>query len=189
LPVLAQDRDPADSRASFRHREALGTRFKVDSELVDIANAVAQKLMARKETIAVAESSAGGLISAALLSVPGASAYYLGGGVIYTRRAFKGLFQLDREAVGDLQSSTEPYAAFLAKTIREKLRADWGVSETGAAGPSGNIYGDPAGHSCVGVAGPLSQTRKILTGYADRAANMTAFAVASLTLLRDALDA
>ena len=161
----------------------------MDPELVEVANAVAQKLIARKETVAVAESSAGGLISAALLSVPGASAYYLGGGVIYTRRAFKGLFQLDREAVGELQSSTEPYAAFLAKTIREKLRADWGVSETGAAGPSGNIYGDPAGHTCVGVAGPFSQTRKILTGSADRAANMIAFAVASLTLLKDALDA
>ena len=161
----------------------------MDADLIEIANAVAKKLIARKETVAVAESSAGGLISAALLSVPGASAYYLGGGVIYTRRAFKGLFQLDREAVGDLQSSTEPYAAFLSKTIREKLRADWGVSETGAAGPNGNIYGDPAGHSCVGVAGPLSQTRKILTGAADRAANMTAFAIGALTLLKDALDA
>ena len=161
----------------------------MDPDLIDVANAVAQTQMARKETVAVAESSAGGLISAAVLSVPGASAYYLGGGVIYTRRAFKGLFQLDREAVGDLQSSTEPYAAFLAKTIREKLRADWGMSETGAAGPNGDIYGDPAGHTCVAVAGPLSQTRRILTGSADRAANMSAFAIASLTLLKDALDA
>lgn len=160
----------------------------MDPELIALAQVVADRLIARKATVAVAESSAGGLISAALLSVPGASAYYLGGGVIYTRRAFKGLFQLDRDAVGDLQSSTEPYAAFLAKTIREKLRADWGVSETGAAGPSGNIYGDPAGHTCVGVDGPLSQTRKILTGSADRAANMTAFAIAALTLLSDALD-
>lgn len=161
----------------------------MDLELVEVAHAVAQRLMARKETVAVAESSAGGLISAALLSVPGASAYYLGGGVIYTRRAFKGLFQLDRSAVGDLTSSTEPYAAFLAKTIREKLRADWGVSETGAAGPGGNVYGDPAGHSCVGVDGALSQTRRLLTGSGDRAGNMTAFAAAALSLLKEALDA
>lgn len=160
----------------------------MDEALTRTAAEIAERLIARKETVAVAESSAGGLISAALLSIPGASAYYLGGGVIYTRRAFRGLLQLSREDVGDLQSSTEPYAAFLAKTIRQKLRADWGVAETGAAGPSGNIYGDPAGHSCLAVDGESVATRKILTGAADRGDNMTAFALAALTLLREALD-
>lgn len=146
-------------------------------------------LKARGERIAIAESSAGGLISAALLAVPGASAYYAGGGVIYSARAFRGLLNLDRESLGGMRSSSEPYAAFLAETIRTKHRIEWGLAETGAAGPDGNGYGDPAGHTCLAVAGPVTRVRTLRTNINDRWVNMNWFAHAALEHLVEALEA
>lgn len=146
-------------------------------------------LKARGERIAIAESSAGGLISAALLAVPGASAYYAGGGVIYSARAFRGLLNLDRESLGGMRSSSEPYAAFLAETIRTKHRIEWGLAETGAAGPGGNGYGDPAGHTCLAVAGPVTRVRTLRTNINDRWVNMNWFAHAALEHLVEALEA
>ncbi len=104
-------------------------------------------------TVAVAESSAGGLVSAALLSVPGASAYFLGGGVIYTREARRALLGVPEDVV-TLRAATEDYALIMARAMRERLGATWGLCETGASGPSGNRYGDRAGHACIAVAGP-----------------------------------
>lgn len=158
-------------------------------DLIGLAEAVAERLVARRQTVAVAESSAGGLISAALLSVPGASAYYLGGGVIYTGRALKGVLQVDRRELEGMRSSSEPYAAFLAETVRQRLRADWGLAETGAAGPTGNVYGDAAGHACLAVAGPAALVQTLETGSPDRIANMSRFAAAALGLLLQGLDA
>ena len=158
-------------------------------DLMSRAAVLGERLKARKETVAVAESSSGGLISAALLSVPGASAYYLGGGVIYTGRALKGVLQVDRRELEGMRSSSEPYAAFLADTVRQRLRADWGLAETGAAGPTGNVYGDAAGHACLAVAGPAALVQTLETGSPDRIANMSRFAAAALGLLLQGLEA
>ncbi|MCA6099974.1 CinA family protein [Bradyrhizobium australafricanum] len=151
--------------------------------LTSIAEQVAAKLIGNKQTIAVAESSTGGLISASLLAVPGASAYFLGGGVIYTRDARRALMDISDDAMRGLRSSSEPYAQLLARQIRERLATDWGLSETGAAGPTGNRYGDAAGHSCMAVAGPRQQVITLETASGDRQANMQAFAKAALELL------
>ena len=157
--------------------------------LLPLTAEIGAHLKARGETVAIAESSSGGLISAALLAVPGASAYYRGGGVIYAPPAFKGLMGLDRSDMQGLRSSTEPYSLLLARTIRTKLRATWGLSETGAAGPTGNPYGDEAGHTCVGLAGEgLEMAHTIETGLSDRAENMRLFAKAALEHLLAALD-
>lgn len=158
------------------------------SDLDEIAAKVAARLIARKETIAVAESSAGGLVSAALLAVPGASAYFLGGAVVYTARARAGLVNITRDEMEGLRSSSEPYAQLLAEKTRGLLRADWGLAETGAAGPTGNSYGDAAGHTCVAVSGPAKDVRTIETGASDRADNMRVFATAALSLLLDHLE-
>ena len=152
-------------------------------ELVGIAEQIAAKLIARKQTIAIAESSTGGLISAALLSVPGASAYYLGGSVVYTRDARRLLMDISDEAMKGFRSSSEPYATLLANQVRQRFATDWGLSETGATGPTGNRYGDAAGHSCMAVAGPQSAVITLETGSADRQANMQSFASAALNLL------
>jgi PncC family amidohydrolase len=152
-------------------------------ELVAIAEKIAAKLIERHETIAVAESSTGGLISAALLAVPGASAYFLGGAVVYTRVARRLLMDIPDDAMKGIRSSSEPYATLLASQVRERFSADWGLSETGATGPTGNRYGDAAGHSCMAVAGPAAEVKTLETGSSDRLANMHVFAATALNLL------
>ncbi|MBO4226006.1 CinA family protein [Bradyrhizobium neotropicale] len=157
------------------------------NELVSIAEKIAAKLIERKQTIAVAESSTGGLISAALLAVPGASAYFIGGAVIYTRDARRALMDIPNETMKGIRSASEPYAKLLASQIRTRLATDWGLSETGAAGPTGNRYGDAAGHSCMAVAGPVETVITLETASCDRQANMQAFAKAALNLLLEKL--
>jgi nicotinamide-nucleotide amidase len=155
--------------------------------LLPLAERVGARLKARGETIAVAESSVGGLISAALLAVPGASAYFLGGAVVYTRQSREALLGIPPAALAGMRPATEAYAQLLAQTVRQKFSASWGLSETGATGPSGNRYGDPAGHACIALAGPSERVITLKTGDADRVANMRAFAKAALELLAERL--
>ena len=156
---------------------------------LSIAGALGALLKDRKQTVAVAESSAGGLISAALLAVPGASAYFLGGGVIYTQAARRGLLRVPDEAMKNVRSSTEAYAQIKAKAIRELVGATWGLAETGASGPTGNRYGDAAGHACIAVSGPVERVITVETRDADRERNMWAFTQAALKLLEEAVRA
>ncbi|MFZ4121210.1 MAG: CinA family protein [Caulobacterales bacterium] len=158
--------------------------------LLPIAAQVAERLIARKHKLAVAESSAGGLISAALLAIPGASAYFVAGAVVYTPKSRVQLMGLSREDVTGLRSASEPYASLLASTALQRFSVDWALAETGAAGPTGNPYGDAAGHACLSVAGPTGiRAATLETGSPDRLANMIAFSEAGLTLLLTALDA
>ncbi|MDP3766828.1 MAG: CinA family protein, partial [Dehalococcoidia bacterium] len=126
-------------------------------------------------------------ISAALLAVPGASAYFLGGGVIYTQAARRALLQVPDESLKGIRASTEAYAVLKARKIRELLGATWGLAETGATGPTGNRYGDAPGHACIAVVGPIERAITLETGDADREKNMWAFAKAALELLETSL--
>jgi nicotinamide-nucleotide amidase len=159
--------------------------------LMALAERIGKRLAARGETVAVAESSAGGLISAALLAVPGASAYFVGGAVVYTTRAKMTLLHLDERTVTEPRAATEKHALVLARGVRDALGATWGIGETGASGPTGNRYGDAAGHACVGVVGPgvsrEARADTIETAHGDRPANMETFAWAALALLKDML--
>jgi len=151
-----------------------------------------QLLKARGEKIAVGETSAGGLISASLLAVPGASSYFAGGAITYSLRSIRGLVGLSLEDMNarGIRSSSEPYAELLAQLVRAKHGdVTWGLSETGASGPTGNRYGDPAGHTCMAVTGPIKIVRTLRTGSDDRVANMWTFAEATLALLVEALEA
>lgn len=156
-------------------------------ELIARAERVAELLKKRNETVAVAESSAGGLITAALLAVPGASAYCLGGSVIYTLAGFEALRDFKKDELGGFRSSTEGNALVRARIIRDRLGASWGLGETGAAGPTGNRYGDPAGHACFAVSGRSEKAITLRTGSSDRVANMHSFAAAALALLEESL--
>ncbi len=155
-------------------------------ELTDLAQRIGDLLRERNENVAVAEGSAGGLISASLLSIPGASAYYLGGAVVYTFVANKALFDGAVETPKGMRGATEVFAMYLARSAAVKIGATWGVGEAGAAGPP-NRYGDPAGHAWIAIAGPLEVTRHLLTGLEDRVENMVVFAVGALTLLLETL--
>lgn len=157
------------------------------TSLTQLGSAVGALLKERKHSIAVSESSAGGLINAALVAVPGASAYYLGGGVIYTVTGREALLRIGRQDVTGMRSASEPYAALLARTVRGNLGTTWGLSETGASGPSGNRYGDAAGHACIAVSGPVDAVITVETGRAEREENMWEFARRALELLESCL--
>lgn len=152
-----------------------------------LAATVAEKLTARQQTVAVAEGSCGGLISAALLAVPGASKYFVGGTVIYTRAAKEALYP-GRETEKGMRGATEAWATWLAVAARERMGTTWGIGEGGAAGPT-NPYGDPAGHAWIAVAGADGsvRTKHILTGIDDRPSNMVEFTKAAVALLDECL--
>jgi nicotinamide-nucleotide amidase len=156
--------------------------------LLPIAEKIAARLIARRETIAVTESSTGGLIAASLLAVPGASAYFLGGAVAYTKAARLALLGIGDADMAGLRPSTEAYSLLIARRVRERHGATWGLGETGATGPTGNRYGDAAGHTCIAVAGPLERAVTLETGSADRQANMETFAERALEVLLDTLS-
>jgi nicotinamide-nucleotide amidase len=157
--------------------------------LLPLAETLAQRLIARHETIAIAESSTGGLVAASLLAVPGASTYFLGGAVVYTKSARAALLGIGDAEMQGLRPATETYALLLARRMRERLGAVWGLGETGATGPTGNRYGDPAGHTCIAVAGPVERAITLRTGSAERLANMDVFAEGALELLDEVIPA
>ena len=156
-------------------------------ELLPYAEKIAVLLKKRKETVAIAESSAGGLISAALLAVPGASAYFLGGTVLYTRVAWRALRDFEDEMFAGATPATEANALVRARIIRDRLATDWGIGETGAAGPTGGRYGNAAGRACIAVVGRVERAATVETGSSDRVANMYAFAAGALELFAQSL--
>jgi nicotinamide-nucleotide amidase len=160
-------------------------------DLLPQAERIAAKLKARKETVSVAESSTAGMISAALLAIPGASAYFIGGAVVYTRQSRTELLRVTEAefaALTGITPSTEPYALLFARTIKERLATTWSVGETGTAGPTGSRYGHAAGHSCVAVIGPNGErSLTVETGKDDRVDNMRVFSIAALDLLEKSL--
>ena len=148
---------------------------------------VSEVLKARGETIAVAESTTGGLISARLLSMPGASAYFLGGVIIYSRLSRKVFLDTTAEKLHGVKPMSEEMAKFFAKEVKEKLEATWGIAELGLAGPTGSIYGYEAGNSVIAVSGPKDASVSINTGHNDRVLNMEEFTDCACQLLRDVL--
>ncbi|MEX2481226.1 MAG: CinA family protein [Gammaproteobacteria bacterium] len=151
------------------------------------AGALGERLKSRRETLAIAESSTGGLVSASLLAVPGASAYFLGGTVIYTLRARRDLLGIAQATLDAQTPLTDDYVALCAETIRTRLGATWGLAELGATGPAGTPYGHPPGICVLAVSGPVRLTRRLETGHGDREANMQHFTDAALELLDEAL--
>lgn len=156
-------------------------------DLIPLAQKIADVLKTRRETVGVAESSSGGLISSALLAIPGASAYYLGGAVVYTLQSRRALLDLPDSAFAGLRGLTEELALVLARGARQRFATTWAISEVGAAGPTGSRYGDPPGTSCIAVAGPAERALVVRTGNPDRVANMRSFAAKALEMLSECL--
>jgi PncC family amidohydrolase len=160
----------------------------MNQEIMELSREIGSLLIDRTQTVGIAESSTGGLVSAYLLAVPGASSYFLGGSVIYTRFAGRGFLGVSDEDMRGLRAATESYAALNAGKVKSILGSTWGVSETGATGPKGNRYGDQAGHTCIAVSGPVNLTTTLETGSGDREKNMTMFTIETLTLLIKAIN-
>lgn len=156
--------------------------------LLPLAKKVADLLKKRGETIAIGESSVGGLVAASLVAQAGASAFYVGGTVIYTPQAGRVL----RAGAGvDLKGQTPLTPGFveaIAAGFRAQMGTDWATAEMGAAGPSGSPYGPGPGTGAIAVAGPVSRGRLVQTGSADRIGNMRSFGQAKLALLLECLE-
>jgi len=157
------------------------------ASLTELGAALGERLRARGQTLAIAESSAGGVINAALVAVPGASAYYVGGCVIYTATGREALLGITPQDMAGMRSASEPFAQLMARRVREKLGTTWGLGETGASGPKGNRYGDAAGHACIAVSGPVEAVITLETGSAAREDNMWVFARRAVELLDECM--
>lgn len=161
----------------------------VPEPLPVLAARIGETLRARGQTVAVVESSAGGLVSAALLAVPGASAYFRGGAVVYSRRAGRALLGLTAQDMTGMRGETEPYARLVAGRVRDTHHTTWGIAESGAAGPVGSLYGDAPGHVCLAIVGAATASRTIENGETDRPKNMDMFARQLLALFEETLAA
>ena len=153
----------------------------------DLVISIAEKLKSKGHTISVSESSTGGLISAALLSVAGASAYFKGGSIIYTLASRKILLGLSKSDIEGLKPMTEMMALKFADKTRKVLDSDWAIAELGIAGPTGSPYGVGPGNSVVAISGPKSSSKRIETGESDRENNMQTFTKQTLQLLDETL--
>ena len=153
-------------------------------KLKNLAKKTSEILIENNQTISVAESSSGGLISSALLALPGASKYYLGGQVIYTAASIRVLSGMSIRDLKEkkIRSSSETFALLMAEKVCQIYGSNWGIGETGAAGPTGNGYGDPPGYSCLAVYGEREISTHVLTNSDNRRENMEAFALAALDL-------
>ncbi|MGE3298163.1 MAG: CinA family protein [Porticoccaceae bacterium] len=153
--------------------------------LTRLAASCADLLKTRGETVAVCESSAGGLIAAALVAIPGCSAYFVGGAVVYTPAARSLLLGFTEHDMAGLRPASDAYALACARQLRKRFNCTWALAETGATGPTANPYGDPPGHACLAVVGSIERTLTLATGDDQREANMWAFARAALALLQE----
>ncbi|CAE8614671.1 unnamed protein product [Polarella glacialis] len=157
-------------------------------------------LLSRQESLAVVESSSGGLLAAMLTSVPGASRFLSGSLTVYSANAAKALLpkdllhQLGRPEQNyaspeAYRSSKETFTLFLARHARERFGATWAVAEAGAAeAESLPKRLRPGGaFSVVAVVGPGIERVRLVEGGASREANMWAFALAGLELLGECL--
>ena len=159
----------------------------LNAEQESLTEEIASLLTARGETVAVAESTTGGLVSAALLWVAGASRYYAGGGVLYTLNSRIALAGVPPEQYANYRGTTTEMLASLAEAMRARLGATWAVGESGLAGPTTGRSGAAPGRTTLAVAGPVTRTAVIETGNPDRGTNMVDFATGALRLLRDAI--
>ena len=148
---------------------------------------IASTLVTSGHSVSVAESSTGGLIAANLLSVAGASSYFRGGSVIYTRESRHAFLDLDVIKLKRLKPLTEPMVAEFAHAARLKLDATWGIAELGAAGPAGTPYGHAPGTSVIGISGPVNASITVETFSENREENMAQFTEAALTLFNTTL--
>jgi nicotinamide-nucleotide amidase len=154
--LAAHGREPAAlvSKAERIVRERLAEHvFAVGDE--DLASVIIQLLTERKETLALAESCTGGTIANELTNVPGASAVLLAGLVTYSNEAKQKFLGVQSASLEQHGAVSEPVARQMADGARREVKADYGLSVTGIAGPDGGTAAKPVGTVFIGLAGPF----------------------------------
>lgn len=154
---------------------------------VTMEAAVGTLLSHRKETLAVAESSSGGLVSSRLTDIPGASAYLLGAVVAYSNEAKIAQLGVRPDTLETQGAVSEPIAREMAAGVQSLLGTHWGVATTGIAGPGGGTADKPVGLVFVAVSGPHRTVSREAHLVPDRIAHKAATAQMALNLLRQEL--
>ncbi|RMX86015.1 hypothetical protein D0869_03396 [Hortaea werneckii] len=161
------------------------------AEVRQILHEVTTLLKDRGETVSIAETAAGGLISSSILSTPGASQIYKGGLTLYTlpsRIAYAGWSQ---ETIANYKGPTTDIVSGLARHVRKDLESTYTIAESGTAGPTGgNTPNRKPGYVALAVDSDRGTFTKELNTElgADRVANMLRFAVEALKLLKEVLQ-
>ena len=185
---LAADGDETAARAELAAREKelvalLGERvYGFDDDTLE--GVVGALLRERGATLAVAESCTGGLLSSRITDVPGSSAYFLGGGVCYTAQLKTAIAGVDPALIREHGEVSEPVAVALARGIRERFGATYGIGVTGIAGPSGGTPEKPVGTVHIAVAGPASHEHRKMVWPMGRALFKLFATQSALDLLR-----
>jgi len=152
------------------------------------AERVGELLLARDWRIAVAESTAGGLLSAALLTVPGSSRYYERGIVAYSKAAKLETLGMPPELYTERGSSHQAAVRAMAEGVRRLSGAQVGVAESGVAGPAPGRTGLPIGTVWAAVATPERMVERELHLPGDRAQIMSGIVDAVLDMLEEVLS-
>lgn len=156
-------------------------------EMSVAAAAAVHALVDRRETLATAESLTGGLVAATIVEIPGVSAVFRGGLVVYATELKSRLADVPEVLLAERGPVDGDVAAALAEGARARCGADWGLATTGVAGPEPQD-GKPVGLVYVAVAGPAGATVRELKLDGNRAAIRTESVTAVLQLLTDSLQ-
>ena len=108
--------------------------------------------------------------------------------MVYTRQSRVLLPRIPDSALDGMRLRPNPMLCWMARTAQQRFNSTWALAETGATGPTGNRYGDAAGHSCIATAGGAEASMTLETGKADRLANMHAFTMEALNFLLKAVS-
>jgi PncC family amidohydrolase len=154
-----------------------------EKDLALAARHLGERLLARGWWLATAESSTGGLIGHAITTVPGASAYYVGGVISYSNQVKEGELGVPAELIDRHGAVSREVAAAMARGIRERFGVELGLAVTGIAGPEGGSERKPVGLHFVAAAsgdGPPHIEKRVF-GH-DRDGNKAAAALLALEL-------
>jgi nicotinamide-nucleotide amidase len=149
---------------------------------------VVRALIERRQTLAVAESLTGGLLAATLVEIPGVSAVFRGGLVVYATELKHTLAGVPQELLDECGPVDPDVALALAEGARRRCVSDWGLATTGVAGPDPQD-GKPVGMVFVAVAGPGGARVRELTLSGSRGEIRAATVTAALALLAAGINA
>lgn len=154
-----------------------------------LARAVGELLLARGEKVAVSETTAGGLVSARILSVPGASGWFESGLVPYSSPTKWEALGMDREIAREHGAVSPQWVSATAEAMRRATGAAWAVAESGIAGPQGSRRSPkPVGSVAIAVSGPNGTVAQEIQLPGSRAEVMKQISEEVLTLLRTRLE-
>jgi nicotinamide-nucleotide amidase len=172
------------ARATRCARDRLGDcAFSEDG--LSMPAVVGEMLRERGATLALAESCTGGLIAHMITGVSGSSDYFLLSAVTYANRLKTAMLGVSPETVRSFGAVSEETAREMAGGVRSAAGADYALSTSGIAGPSGGTESKPVGTVCLGLASPDGvRARRLCFPFTSRRANKRIFAVSALDMLR-----